>query len=243
LEENFLDKKRQLLTQRDSARKVLHQLTSTEGAAPDLRISLITFLDKLDEALVFLEEDFKERSSRAGGGRPIDSFQFSSPLPEPQLPPPLHLLISLASSQSSSPTDPFDGGAVDDSTVQEAPVVKKGKAGMLQLLCSRIPNLTISSADHYFEEVKSQHKGSLTGVPKEEIVRSVESLLDLDLGRRREHQEPSVSECSICLDVFEEDNCATLECGHSFHDPCIKRWLKKCREGSGGSCPNCRSDS
>lgn len=42
--------------------------------------------------------------------------------------------------------------------VQEAPVVKKGKAGMLQLLCSRIPNLTISSADHYFEEVKSQHK-------------------------------------------------------------------------------------
>ena len=31
-------------------------------------------------------------------------------------------------------------------------------------------------------------QGSLTGVPKEEIVRSVESLLDLDLGRRREYQ-------------------------------------------------------
>ena len=31
-----------------------------------------------------------------------------------------------------------------------------------------------------------------------------------------------MSECSICLDVFEEDNCATLECGHSFHDQCIK---------------------
>ena len=145
------------MTQRDSARKVLHQLTSTEGAAPDLRISLISFLDKLDEALVFLEEDFKERSSRAGGGRPIESFQFSSVLPEPQLPPPLHLLISLASSQSLTPAAPFDGGAVDDSAAL-APLVKKGKAGMLQLLCSRIPNLTISSADHYFEEVKSQHK-------------------------------------------------------------------------------------
>ena len=47
---------------------MLNQLTSTEGAAPDLRISLITFLNKLDEALVFLEEDFKERSSRAGEG-------------------------------------------------------------------------------------------------------------------------------------------------------------------------------
>jgi len=191
---------------------------------------------------VLLEEDFKEKTSRAGEGRPINSFQFSSPLQEQQLPPPLHLLLSLPSSHSSNPAALFDGGAVENSAVQ-APVVKKGKAGMLQLLCYRIPNLTISSADHYFEEVKSQHKGSLTGVPKEEIVRSVESLLDLDLGRRREYQEPSVSECSICLDVFEEDNCATLECGHSFHDQCIKRWMKKCREGSGGTCPNCRSDS
>ena len=144
------------MTQRDSARKVLNQLTSTEGAAPDLQISLITFLNKLDEALVFLEEDFKERSSRAGEGRPIDSFQFSSPLPEPRLPPPLHLLLSLPSSQSSIPAAPVEG-AVDESAVQ-APVVKKGKAGMLHLLCCRIPNLTISSADHYFEEVKSQHK-------------------------------------------------------------------------------------
>ena len=157
LKENFLEKKGQLLTQRDSARKVLNQLTSTEGAAPDLRISLITFLNKLDEALVLLEEDFKERTSRAGQGRPIDSFQFSSPLPEPQLPPPLHLLLSLSSSQSSIPATPVDGGAVNDSAVQ-APVVRKGKAGMLQLLCNRISNLTTSSADYYFEEVKSQHK-------------------------------------------------------------------------------------
>ena len=88
------------MNQIDSARKVLTQLTFTEGAAPDLRISLITFLNKLDEALVILEEDFKERSSRAGEGRPIDSFQFSSPLPEPQLPPSLYLLLSLSSSQS-----------------------------------------------------------------------------------------------------------------------------------------------
>ena len=101
LKENFLEKKGQLMTQKDSARKVLNQLTSTEGASPDLQISLITFLNKLDEALVFLEQDFKERSPRAGEGRPIDSFQFSSPLPEPQLPPPLHLLLSLSSSQSS----------------------------------------------------------------------------------------------------------------------------------------------
>ena len=141
----------------DSARKVLTHLTSSESAAPDLRISLITFLNKLDEALVILEEEVKERSSRAGEGRPIDSFQFSSPLPEPQLPPPLHLLLSLSSSQSSIPATPVDGGAVNDSAVQ-APVVRKGKAGMLQLLCNRISNLTTSSADYYFEEVKSQHK-------------------------------------------------------------------------------------
>ena len=106
---------------------------------------------------MLLEEDFKEKTSRAGEGRPINSFQFSSPLQEQQLPPPLHLLLSLPSSHSSNPAALFDGGAVENSAVQ-APVVKKGKAGMLQLLCYRIPNLTISSADHYFEEVKSQHK-------------------------------------------------------------------------------------
>ena len=38
------------------------------------------------------------------------------------------------------------------------------------------------------KEVTIAIQGSLTGVPKEEIVRSVELLLDLDLGRRREYQ-------------------------------------------------------
>ena len=38
------------------------------------------------------------------------------------------------------------------------------------------------------KEVTIAIQGSLTGVPKEEIVRSVESLLDLDLGRSREYQ-------------------------------------------------------
>ena len=110
LKENFLEKQGQLMTQRDSVRKELNQLSYTEGAAPDIRISLITFLNKLDEALVFLEQDFKERSPRAGEGRPIDSFQFSSPLPEQQLPPPLHILLSLPSSQSSNPAALFTGG-------------------------------------------------------------------------------------------------------------------------------------
>ena len=47
----------------------------------------------------------------------------------------------------------------------------------------KIGNQTLSG-----KEVTIAIQGSLTGVPKEEIVRSVESLLDLDLGRRREYQ-------------------------------------------------------
>jgi hypothetical protein len=35
--------------------------------------------------------------------------------------------------------------------------MRKGKAGMLELLCSRIPNLTMNAAEHYFAEVK-RHK-------------------------------------------------------------------------------------
>jgi len=39
--------------------------------------------------------------------------------------------------------------------------------------------------------------------------------------------------CSICQDPFLHTN--TLECGHSFCEPCINSWLSKCL-----SCPICR---
>ncbi|KAD2804500.1 hypothetical protein E3N88_37877 [Mikania micrantha] len=51
-----------------------------------------------------------------------------------------------------------------------------------------------------------------------------------------EHEEADV--CSICLDEFEKNNekMGRLECGHRFHEGCIKRWLL-----SKNVCPMCRS--
>ncbi|KAL8218493.1 hypothetical protein R6Q57_021866 [Mikania cordata] len=51
-----------------------------------------------------------------------------------------------------------------------------------------------------------------------------------------EREEADV--CSICLDEFEKNNekMGRLECGHRFHEGCIKRWLL-----SKNVCPLCRS--
>ncbi|KAL8265862.1 hypothetical protein R6Q59_003206 [Mikania micrantha] len=44
--------------------------------------------------------------------------------------------------------------------------------------------------------------------------------------------------CSICWDEFEKNNAkmGRLECGHRFHEGCVKRWLL-----SKNTCPLCRS--
>jgi hypothetical protein len=40
-------------------------------------------------------------------------------------------------------------------------------------------------------------------------------------------------ECVICLLPIE--TVASLDCGHGFHEPCIKKWVKL-----NNTCPNCR---
>lgn len=46
---------------------------------------------------------------------------------------------------------------------------------------------------------------------------------------------PIMLECTICC---EEVRIQTLQCGHTFHDGCIKKWLARCR-----TCPNCRQSA
>lgn len=44
--------------------------------------------------------------------------------------------------------------------------------------------------------------------------------------------EPITETCTICL---EEVTNKPYECGHVYHDKCIKKWLKE-----HNTCPNCR---
>ncbi|XP_047321799.1 E3 ubiquitin-protein ligase RING1 [Impatiens glandulifera] len=46
------------------------------------------------------------------------------------------------------------------------------------------------------------------------------------------------TECSVCLNEFEEDETLRLlpKCSHAFHIPCIDTWLR-----SHTNCPNCRA--
>jgi hypothetical protein len=43
-------------------------------------------------------------------------------------------------------------------------------------------------------------------------------------------------DCSICLSSLDKDQ-KTLECGHSFHEPCVATWFQHKK-----SCPICRRD-
>lgn len=43
-------------------------------------------------------------------------------------------------------------------------------------------------------------------------------------------------ECAICLkEVFGISRARTLQCGHTFHDKCIGKWLQRKQ-----TCPICR---
>merc|ERR1719180_15267 len=138
-------------------------------------------VDQLNAALAILEADFEvKKSSVVDKVQPNNSIQL--PVPTLELSPPLCLLLSLPQPTPASAPAPFSRLSNEDTLHEAVPVVKKGKAGMLELLCSRIPSLTMSAAEHYFAEVKRQHEGSLTGVPREQIVRAVEAILNQDLG-------------------------------------------------------------
>jgi len=233
IEQNYVEARNEMKIRKDAAENVLRQLTSF-GDLTAME-SAESVVDQLNAALAILEADIEVKKSSVGDlVQPTSSIQL--PFPTLELSPPLCLLLSLTQAPPASAPAPFS--RLNEDTLHEAPVVKKGKAGMMELLCSRIPSLTMSAAEHYFAEVKRQHKGSLTGVPREEIVRAVEAILNQDLGRTDDNQE--AAECSICLENFSKvDSCSSLECGHIFHAACIKNWMAKCKEASGSTCPNC----
>ena len=51
-------------------------------------------------------------------------------------------------------------------------------------------------------------------------------------------EENLLNECSICLETYlKDDKICILQCEHTFHEKCIKEWLK-----NNESCPNCREN-
>ena len=155
LEENYVKARSQLKIRRDAAENVLRQLTSF-GDLTAME-SAKSVVDQLNAALAILEADFEvKKSSVVDVVQPNSSFQL--PFPTLELSPPLCLLLSLPQPTPASAPAPFSRLSNEDTLHEAAPVVKKGKAGMLELLCSRIPSLTMSAAEHYFAEVKRQHE-------------------------------------------------------------------------------------
>ena len=54
----------------------------------------------------------------------------------------------------------------------------------------------------------------------------------------------STEQCSICLDGDNDSFLTKLSCGHTFHEPCINKWLQDNPRGcSKSTCPLCRADA
>jgi len=47
-------------------------------------------------------------------------------------------------------------------------------------------------------------------------------------------------DCSICLEKIKKKDIKKTDCGHYFHEKCLKEWTEK---SVGVSCPNCRGDT
>ncbi|XP_071942382.1 uncharacterized protein [Antedon mediterranea] len=84
--------------------------------------------------------------------------------------------------------------------------------------------------------VRESHKGTLSGVPLTEIVSQCCEYLNNHYRKTTMHDEDI---CAVCHEDVNADieKLNKLECGHLFHDSCIKQWIQT-RERT---CPLCRT--
>jgi hypothetical protein len=61
-------------------------------------------------------------------------------------------------------------------------------------------------------------------VENAENINSIKYKCDFTLLKKK-LTTPLDEECIICLSIISED-CIELECGHIYHDECIKRWFE-----------------
>ena len=64
------------------------------------------------------------------------------------------------------------------------------------------------------------------------------NIFKLPIHKIKSNDNLLLDECSICLEKYvKNDKIMSLECSHSFHDACIKLWLK-----NNNTCPQCREN-
>ena len=64
------------------------------------------------------------------------------------------------------------------------------------------------------------------------------NIFKLPIHKIKSNDNLLLDECSICLEKYiKNDKIMSLECNHSFHDACIKLWLK-----NNNTCPQCREN-
>ncbi|XP_037069827.1 E3 ubiquitin-protein ligase DZIP3-like [Pollicipes pollicipes] len=100
---------------------------------------------------------------------------------------------------------------------------------------------------HQLSAYRSRRGGTLRGVPSVQVISEVTALIrggeangspGVAAGSGPAVQTVVSREvCTICLEPCQPNQSRQLQCGHQFHELCLRRWQ------SGGvitTCPNCR---
>lgn len=83
-------------------------------------------------------------------------------------------------------------------------------------------------------ENREQGEGRVGNAPSELDIEVLGRMLDKEVGGEDEYDDA----CYICLEeFFKEEVVMRMECGHTYHSVCIKKWLGKDRR-----CPVCKRD-
>lgn len=88
----------------------------------------------------------------------------------------------------------------------------------------------------WFPEFLFSAKSSFNHLFGKDIADSKFQLMSQRRGRARRRWGDDEEDCAICLIELSTRSETALTCGHSFHDSCLRKWLRKNR-----SCPMCRN--
>nr|XP_054751244.1 uncharacterized protein LOC129257042 isoform X1 [Lytechinus pictus] len=134
----------------------------------------------------------------------------------------------LTGSRDTKPSEPPQG------------ISQPQKQGSLDKLVSylskQFKNMTRKELTDSILQVRLDHNGSLSGIAMGTIISEASSYLTRAEKKKKRKDSEIVGMCAVCQDdLYGDPDERKLECGHNFHNKCIKSWVNE-----EGTCPICR---
>lgn len=108
---------------------------------------------------------------------------------------------------------------------------------LVSYLAKQFKHMTRKEMTDAILQVRLDHKGSLSGIPMRTIISEASNYLTRSEKQKQRKASGTVTPlCAVCQDDLEGHfSDRKLDCGHRFHNNCIKTWVSE-----EGTCPICR---